>query len=86
LKVVDPPPYNRDALLECCRKRLYEKKRASSKFVSEKELLEEDLKKVFNNKVPRQYGDHKDDTEFFDRIAPSDVCSHLQEQVKGKSK
>ena len=86
LKVVDPPQYNRDALLECCRKRLYEKKRASSKFVSEKELLEEDLKKVFNNKMPRQYGEHKDDTGFFDRIAPSDVCSQLQEQVKKKSK
>ncbi|GFH51855.1 hypothetical protein CTEN210_08330 [Chaetoceros tenuissimus] len=83
LKVVDPPQYNRDALLECCRKRLYEKKRASSKFVSEKELLEEDLKKVFDNKVPRQYGEHKDDTGFFDRIAPSAIYSELHEQVKG---
>jgi len=73
IKIVSPPAYNRDALAEICKRRLFNKKRSSSKSTSERDILEQDLRLIFNDVFPRQYGQESKESTEFERLAPGDL-------------
>jgi hypothetical protein len=80
IKIVSPSVYNRDALAEICKRRLFTKKRASSKFTSERDVLEHDLRQIFNNELPRQYGQEPSKATGFEPLAPGALFENLVKQ------
>jgi tubulin polyglutamylase TTLL5 len=61
IKLVNPCKINRMALKNICKRRLYQTKKYSMKCVSERDQLEEDLRKIFCNSLPRQRCDFTDE-------------------------
>ena len=80
IKVLSPAKYNRQALAEICKRRLYQKKRSSSKIASERDVLEQDLRRIFNNELPRQYGEEPNSQTQYERLAPGTLFDRLKNQ------
>lgn len=58
INLLNPAEFDRTQLLHICQRRLFQKKKKASHCnLDDKEQLEEDLKNIFKNKLPRQYGD-----------------------------
>mmetsp|Transcript_17086 Transcript_17086/g.32319 ORF Transcript_17086/g.32319 Transcript_17086/m.32319 type:complete len:387 (+) Transcript_17086:1363-2523(+) len=80
-KVVSPTKFNRQALSDICKRRLNQKKQASNSFkVSEREVLEQDLRSIFGNQLPRQYGEEPRLKTKFERLAPGSAYEMLMKQ------
>ena len=86
IKIVSPPAYNRDALAEICKRRLFNKKRSSSKSTSERDILEQDLRLIFNDEIPRQYGQEPEGETEFERLAPGDLFEDFVKQKGSRTK
>jgi hypothetical protein len=68
-KIISPLKFNRQALSDICKRRLHQKKQASDSFmVSERDILEQDLRSIFGNKLPRQYGEEPGQKTKFERL------------------
>ena len=80
IKIVSPSVYNRDALAEICERRLFSKKRASSKSTSERDVLEQDFRRIFNDELPRQYGQDPSEATGFESLAPGALFEDLVRQ------
>jgi hypothetical protein len=74
--LVDPPPINQGALVDVSRRRLSHRKEASDK--SSGDILEQDLRKILNDTLPRAYGTLPKRLGAYERIAP---CTGLHDQV-----
>ena len=80
LKLVDPTPYDRSALLEVVQKKIFEignpKSRPSTSnqnTSANQTSLNSDIGSILHGLRPRQYGELPDSIGDFERIAPSDA-------------
>ena len=77
ITLISPPNYNRQALSEICKRRL-QKKRSSTKDISDNEILDLDLRKILNNQLPRQYGEDPKSSTGYQRLAPGSLFDHIR--------
>ena len=66
--LVDPPVINQEALFDVCHRRLSTRKEASAK--SSCDILEQDLRKILNDEILRDYGEMPRLLGSYERIAP----------------
>ena len=77
LKIVSPPNYNREALAEICHRRLCKKKRSRSQKSSDRDILDQDLRRILDNELPRQYGEEPKASTGYQRLAPGLLFDQL---------
>ncbi len=79
IKIISPPNYNRQALAEICHRRLWKKKRSTnrSQSISEREVLEQDLRRILNHELPRQYGEEPKCSTNYQRLAPGNLFDQM---------
>jgi hypothetical protein len=70
--LVDPPKFDREALVKVCARRMEEMQKRSGSVGgdSEKEKLEKDLEAILMGKIPRQYGELPERMGNYQRLAP----------------
>lgn len=73
--LVDPPKFDRKALAKVCKQRLsnYPKGQLNS-CGPEKQQLEQDLREILMDRLPRRYGEMPENMGNFKRIAPGSNC------------
>eukprot|EP00956_Cyclotella_meneghiniana_P031066 scaffold80491_cov68-Cyclotella_meneghiniana.AAC.1 len=67
--LVDPLPMNQKALVDICTRRLSHRKEAFNSR-SSGTILEQDLRRITNNRLPRAYGELPTRLGGYERIAP----------------
>jgi hypothetical protein len=80
-KIVSPPKFNRQVLSDICKRRLNQRKQGSNSLqVSERYVLEKDLRSIFGNELPRQYGEDPRQKTKYERLAPGKAYEMLMKQ------
>ena len=87
IRIVSPLNYNRVALAEICERRLCQKKRSNHNHhhhnkisVSERDVLEQDLRRILNHELPRQYGEEPRmlASTGYQRLAPGPLLDRMR--------
>lgn len=73
--LVDPLPINQRALVDVCARRLSRRKEVSDR--SSGTILEQDLRRIMNGRLPRGYGELPTRLGGFERIAPGSEYDQL---------
>ena len=71
IRLLSPSKIDRVALKDICERRLHKTKASTVNYIPLREQLEEDLRKIFCNSLPRQCGDLIDDNLHYERLTLS---------------
>ena len=88
INLLNPAEFDRHALVKICKRRLFQKKKKISfSNLDDKEQLEDDLRAVFKNKLPRKYGEPiLLGVEGYERLAPGTVLFNTMMRQKRELK
>lgn len=84
IKLIDPPPFDRAALTTVLRRRINDLQQKKFSMTSGDPHLEQDLKAILGEHVPRRYGEEPKECGNFERLCPG--TKNFNTSVKLKSK
>jgi len=90
--IVDPPKFDREALVRVCARRMEEMQKKGKSAMSaggvggggEKERLEKDLSDILMGKIPRQYGEVPENMGNYQMLAPGTPYFDKLQGIVGK--